>query len=185
MKSNTRHTECCSTDIDEQPGNSGNQKIAQAEGHKHGTLVAGWRSHWNLLLSFLILLVMLVLEYGFNTVFPDLISLLIFGTAYLLAGWTVLDLAFRKLKRFDIFNEFFLMSVATIGAFLIGEYSEGVAVMVFYSVGEWFQDSAVNRAKRSIKALLDIRPDEVTVIREGTENRVDPLTVELDEAILI
>ncbi|OYZ44894.1 MAG: hypothetical protein B7Y19_08965, partial [Sphingobacteriales bacterium 24-40-4] len=103
MKSNTRHTECCSTDIDEQPGNSGNQKIAQAEGHKHGTLVAGWRSHWNLLLSFLILLVMLVLEYGFNTVFPDLISLLIFGTAYLLAGWTVLDLAFRKLKRFDIF----------------------------------------------------------------------------------
>ena len=185
MKSNTRHTECCSTDIDEQPGNSGNQKIAQAEGHKHGTLVAGWRSHWNLLLSFLILLVMLVLEYGFNTVFPDLISLLIYGTAYLLAGWTVLDLAFRKLKRFDIFNEFFLMSVATIGAFLIGEYSEGVAVMVFYSVGEWFQDSAVNRAKRSIKALLDIRPDEVTVIREGTENRVDPLTVELDEAILI
>ena len=105
--------------------------------------------------------------------------------AYLLAGSNVLDLAFRKLKRLDLFNEFFLMSVATIGAFVLGEYSEGVAVMVFYSIGEWFQDTAVSRAKRSIKALLDIRPAEVTVLRNGIELRIDPATVQIDEIILI
>ncbi len=146
---------------------------------------SGWKAHWDLLLSLFILVVMLILEYGFDIVFPNTANLVIYGIAYLLAGWKVLDLAFRKLKRLDIFNEFFLMSVATIGAFLIGEYSEGVAVMVFYAIGEWFQDSAVNRAKRSIKALLDVRPDEVTVIRDGAEQRVNPSTVALDETIQI
>ena len=91
----------------------------------------------------------------------------------------MLDLAFRKARRLDIFNEFFLMSVATLGAFAIGEYSEGVAVMVFYSIGEWFQDAAVNRAKRSIKALLDIRPDTVDVIRQGKALTVAPDEVEI------
>ncbi|MEJ7779272.1 MAG: heavy metal translocating P-type ATPase [Daejeonella sp.] len=186
MKANTRHEECCSTDTNEVdqikkpfPEHSG------SDGHDHGTEQSGWKSHWELLLSLVVLFVMLTLEYGFDIVFSDTINLFIYGIAYLLAGWKVLDLAFRKLKRLDIFNEFFLMSVATIGAFLIGEYSEGVAVMVFYSIGEWFQDSAVNRAKRSIKALLDVRPDEVTVVRESSELRVSPSTVQLDETILV
>ena len=158
---------------------------AADDGHDHGSEATGWKSHWDLLLSFAVLLVMLVLEYGFGIEFSNSINLAIYGIAYLLAGWKVLDLAFRKLKRFDIFNEFFLMSVATIGAFVIGEYSEGVAVMVFYAIGEWFQESAVNRAKRSIKALLDVRPDEVTVIRAGSPEKVDPSTVELGETIQI
>ena len=75
------------------------------------------------------------------------------------------------------------MSVATIGAFVIGEYEEGVAVMVFYQIGEWFQDAAVNNAKRSIKALLDVRPDEVTVLRNGIQLIANPSVVELDETI--
>ena len=115
------------------------------DGHDHGGKdSAGWKSHWPLLLSLAILLVMLLLEFGFmnKPLFP--VDLIIYVVAYLLAGYNVLDLAFRKAKRFDFFNEFFLMSVATIGAFSIGSYSEGVAVMVFYSIGEWFQDSAVN-----------------------------------------
>ena len=87
--------------------------------------------------------------------------------------------------RFDFFNEFFLMSVATIGAFAIGSYSEGVAVMVFYSIGEWFQDSAVSKAKRSIKALLDIRPDEVTVLRNGKAAVIHPNEIQVDEIIQI
>ena len=66
------------------------------------------------------------------------------------------------------------MSVATIGAFIIGEYEEGVAVMVFYQIGEWFQDAAVNNAKKNIKALLDIRPDEVTVVRNGQTTVINP-----------
>jgi Cd2+/Zn2+-exporting ATPase len=94
-------------------------------------------------------------------------------------------MAWRKAKHFDFFNEFFLMSVATLGAFSIGSYSEGVAVMVFYSIGEWFQDSAVNRAKKSIKALLDIRPDKVTVIRNGKTSVTDPKEIKVDEIIQI
>jgi len=186
MKANTRHAECCSHDEDSKVVQlNQNAEHSHDDSHAHGSDAQGWRSHWRLLVALVILTIMLILEYGFEAVFPDLFNLAIYGTAYLLAGWNVLDLAFRKLKRLDIFNEFFLMSVATIGAFLIGEYSEGVAVMVFYSIGEWFQDSAVNRAKRSIKALLDVRPDEVTIVRDGSESRVNPATVELNESILI
>ncbi|MGV3685091.1 MAG: heavy metal translocating P-type ATPase [Daejeonella sp.] len=186
MKTNNRHTECCSTD-DKKAELPKEESAQHKEGDvdEHEAEKPGWKSHWDLLLSLVILFIMLTMEYGVDIVFNNAINLVIYGIAYLLAGWKVLDLAFRKLKRFDIFNEFFLMSVATIGAFLIGEYSEGVAVMVFYSIGEWFQDSAVNRAKQSIKALLDVRPDEVTVLREGSELRVDPSSVALDETIQI
>ncbi|MBS1752496.1 MAG: cadmium-translocating P-type ATPase [Ferruginibacter sp.] len=145
----------------------------------------GWITHWDLLLALFILIVLLVLEYAFKIRLPELASLIINAAAYLLAGRKVLDLAFRKSKRGDIFNEFVLMSVATIGAFIIGEYEEGVAVMVFYQIGEWFQDAAVSNAKRSIKALLDIRPDEVTVIRNNAPLIADPSIVELNETIQV
>ncbi|WP_232058302.1 heavy metal translocating P-type ATPase [Nibribacter ruber] len=154
------------------------------DGHDHGGGESpGWKSHWALLLSLAVLVAMLTLEYGFGYVPSAPLGLAIYGAAYLLAGYKVLDLAFRKAMRLDFFNEFFLMSVATLGAFAIGSYSEGVAVMVFYSIGEWFQDAAVNRAKRSIKALLDIRPDEVSVIRNGTAMVVDPKEVQIGETI--
>lgn len=156
------------------------------DGHDHGGEEAeGWKGHWPLLTSFAILLVLLVLEFGFKYTLAFPIDLIIYLVAYLLAGYNVLNLAFRKAKRFDFFNEFFLMSVATIGAFAIGSYSEGVAVMVFYSIGEWFQDSAVNKAKRSIKALLDIRPDEVTVLRNGTIQVIHPTEIQIDEIIQV
>lgn len=158
------------------------------DGHDHDNDSqedSGWKSHWQLLLAILILLVMLTLEFGFAYVPEFPINLIIFSIAYLLAGYNVLYMAWRKAIRFDFFNEFFLMSVATIGAFAIGSYSEGVAVMAFYSIGEWFQDAAVNRAKRSIKALLDIRPDEVTVIRNGKAGVVNPKEVKLEEIIRI
>ena len=158
------------------------------DGHNHdgtGAEIAGWKSHGQLLLSLAILMIMLVLQFGFQYVpiFPS--NLVIFLLAYLLAGYNVLYMAFRKAKRFDFFNEFFLMSVATIGAFAIGSYSEGVAVMVFYSIGEWFQESAVNKAKRSIKALLDIRPDEVTVMRNGAPQVIHPNEIQIDEIIQV
>ena len=156
------------------------------DGHDHGAEDnSGWRSHIPLLLSLAILAVMLTLEFGFKFTPKFPVDLIIYVVAYLLAGYGVLDLAFRKAKRFDFFNEFFLMSVATIGAFSIGSYSEGVAVMVFYSIGEWFQDSAVNKAKRSIKALLDIRPDEVTVMRNGNPEVIHPNEIKIDEIIQV
>lgn len=143
------------------------------------------KQHLGLLMGLAILIVVLVLEYGFHLKLNKWISLTVNSIAYLLAGWDVLVLAFKKAIRGDIFNEFVLMSVATLGAFYIGEYAEGVAVMVFYSMGEWFQDSAVDRAKASIKALLDIRPDQVTVIRNGTTARIHSNEVRLGEIIQV
>ena len=154
--------------------------------HDHGgDESAGWKSHWDLLLALLILIVMIVLKFGFDYTPTKWLDFSIHLVAFILAGWKVLDLAFRKAKRGDIFNEFVLMSVATIGAFYIGSYSEGVAVMVFYCIGEWFQDAAVDKAKRNIKALLDIRPDEVTVLRNGKSEVTDPSKIQLGESIQI
>jgi Cd2+/Zn2+-exporting ATPase len=159
------------------------------EDHDHGAEATSnkpaWMEHWNLLAALLILAVLLVLEYGFKITLPKSIAFAVNAVAYLLAGLSVLRMAFRKARRGDIFNEFVLMSVATIGAFAIGEYEEGVAVMVFYTIGEWFQDSAVRKAKGSIKALLDVRPDEVTVMRNGQTERVHSSEVQLDETIQI
>lgn len=143
----------------------------------------GLKENWNLLVGLGILVIVLVWEYGFKVEQPNIAALIINGIAYLFAGYKVLDLAFRKSIRGDFFNEFVLMSVATLGAFLIGEYDEGVAVMVFYGIGEWFQSVAVKRAKASIKALLDIRPEEVTVLRNGSPTVVHPSEVDLGETI--
>ena len=176
---------CCDTD-DNEKCEPIDGKHTEDDGHNHdGEENSGWQSHWQLLLAILILVGMLTMEFGFNYIPEFPINLIIFIIAYLLAGYNVLYLAFRKAIRFDFFNEFFLMSVATIGAFAIGSYSEGVAVMAFYAIGEWFQDAAVSRAKRSIKALLDIRPDEVTVLRNGKSEIVHPSEVILEEIIQI
>ncbi|MET3114214.1 Cd2+/Zn2+-exporting ATPase [Pedobacter sp. CG_S7] len=144
-----------------------------------------WISHWPLLMALLILVVMLTLTYGFNFKLNYLLELVVFVIAYLLAGYNVIKLAVRKALHLDFFNEFFLMTVATVGAFAIGSYSEGVAVMVFYSIGEWFQDAAVANAKRNIKALLDIRPDIVTVVRDGKTLSTHPSQVKINEIIQI
>ena len=145
----------------------------------------GWKVHWDLLLALLILVVMITLKFGFGIIPQNGIDLFIHLIAFILAGRKVLDLAFRKAKRGDIFNEFVLMSVATLGAFYIKAYSEGVAVMVFYCIGEWFQDAAIERAKRNIKALLDIRPDEVTVLRNGQSTVFNPTQAQIGEMIII
>ncbi|AWH85244.1 cadmium-translocating P-type ATPase [Flavobacterium album] len=170
----------------------GKEHGAHDHDHDHSVLdTAGhtenesWVSHWPLFTAFVILFVMLTLEYGFDYKPPFPFDLAIFSVAFLLAGYNVLFMAWKKARRFDFFNEFFLMSTATIGAFSIGSYSEGVAVMVFYSIGEWFQDAAVDRAKRSIKALLDIRPDKVTVIRDGQDIITDPKEINIDEVIRV
>ncbi|WP_455585886.1 heavy metal translocating P-type ATPase [Bacteroides sp.] len=108
-----------------------------------------------------------------------------YTVAYLPVGWPVLKEAFEGLRHREFFNEFMLMSIATIGAFCIGEYPEGVAVMLFYSIGEAFQDRAVGSAQRNIKALLDVRPETATVIRDGKPEKVHPESVKVGETIEI
>lgn len=191
MQLSNNHKDCCAVEEPRKIAIQNHKENHQHEhsdddGHNHGAEEpSGLVGHWPLLTALTIIIVMMVLEYGFGIVFNNIIQLAIFIPAYLLAGYDVLAMAFRKAMRLDFFNEFFLMSVATIGAFAIGSYSEGVAVMVFYSIGEWFQDSAVSNAKRSIKALLDIRPDSVDVIRDGKVMNVLPAEVQIDEIIQV
>ena len=110
---------------------------------------------------------------------------LIFLISFLLIGGEVVYNAIRNVFQGEWFDETFLMSVATIGAFAIGDYVEGVAVMLFYQIGELFQSYAVNRSRKSIGSLMNIRADYATVLREGKELRVDPESVAIGETILI
>ena len=109
----------------------------------------------------------------------------LFFLCYALIGWDVLYRAASNILHGRVFDEHFLMSVATIGAMILGEYSEGVAVMLFYQVGEWFQSYAVNQSRRSISDLMDIRPDYANVIRNGRAEEVFPDEVEVGESILV
>ena len=113
-------------------------------------------------------------------------SLVAFLVPYAVVGWDVLWKAVRNILHGQVFDENFLMALATIGAFATGEYSEGVAVMLFYQVGEWFQRYAVGRSRRSIAALMDIRPDHANLVGpDGTARQVDPDEVQVGDAILV
>jgi len=112
-------------------------------------------------------------------------ALAAFIAAYAIAGGDVVLMAFRNILHGRVFDENFLMSVATIGAFLIGEYPEGAAVMIFYQIGEFFQGRAVGKSRKSITALMDIRPDYANVMRDGALMKVDPYEVRAGDAIVI
>ncbi|MDQ2656013.1 MAG: cadmium-translocating P-type ATPase, partial [Bacteroidota bacterium] len=137
-------------------------------------------------ISFVLLAVGLVLDFFVKPAwFSNTIRLIWYAVAYIPVGFPVVMKGIKLAFRGEVFTEFFLMGIATIGAFYIGEYPEGVAVMLFYAVGELFQGAAVNRAKRSIKALLDVRPDTATVLRNGNYVTVDPTEVKISETIQI
>ncbi len=114
-----------------------------------------------------------------------LISLAIFLAAFAVVGGDVLIRAVKNIVRGQLFDENFLMGIATVGAFAIGEYEEGVAVMLFYQVGELFQSYAVNRSRKSIASLMDIRPDYANVRRGEAVEKVDPDEVGVGETIVI
>lgn len=109
----------------------------------------------------------------------------VFLAAFLLAGGDVLWKAARNIAHGQVFDENFLMAIASVGAFIIGEYPEGVAVMLFYQVGELFQSMAVAKSRKSITDLMDIRPDYAYVLRDGEPEKVDPDEVEIGELIVI
>lgn len=145
-----------------------------------------WRPYLPASISFVLLMTGIVADNFFDvTFFQGYIRLIWFAIAYLPVGWPVMKDAVKAFKKGEIFTEFLLMSIATLGAFYIGEYPEGVAVMLFYAVGELFQSAAVNRAKRNIKALLDIRPDIAFVKRGDQFISVKPETVLIGEVILV
>ena len=108
-----------------------------------------------------------------------------FIVPYAVVGWDVLWRAVRNITRGQVFDENFLMALATVGAFATGEYPEGVAVMLFYQVGEWFQSYAVGRSRQSIASLMDIRPDYANIERDGKLQRVDPDSVAVGDVIVV
>ncbi len=117
--------------------------------------------------------------------FANSIEFVLYLVSYVLVGGEVVLRAFRNIARGEVFDENFLMTIATIGAFFIGEYPEGVAVMLFYQVGEFFQDVAVNRSRKSITALMDIRPDYAN-LKVGEElKKVSPEEVKIGDKIVI
>ena len=111
--------------------------------------------------------------------------LLLFVPAYLVAGGDVVWNALRGIFRGQLLDENFLMTVASVGAFFVSDYAEGVAVMLFFQVGELFQNIAVHRSRRSIAALMDIRPDSANVLRDGSFVTVSPEEVETGEVIQV
>ncbi|APT75526.1 ATPase [Marinitoga sp. 1137] len=116
---------------------------------------------------------------------PVWLQISLYIIAYLISGGKVLIRSFKNIIRGNIFDENFLMSVATIGAFSIGEFPEAVGVMVFYEIGELLQDMAVDNSKKSIKALLDIRPDYANLLKNGKEIKVSPEEVKKGDLIIV
>ena len=114
-----------------------------------------------------------------------LINDILFIVSYLIVGFSILKKAVRNIFRGKVFDENFLMAVATLGAFGIQEFPEAVAVMLFYQIGELFQSYAVDKSRKSISSLMDIRPDYANVIRDGKEEKVDPDEVKIGEEIVI
>jgi len=124
----------------------------------------------------------------FNVLAPQApyhIKLAVFLTAYLILGVNIILRAIRKITKGQVFNENFLMSIATIGALIIGEYPEAVAVMLFYQTGEFFQEMAISKSKKSIAALMDIRPDFANLKRDGEIIKLDPLSVSIGDIIVV
>ena len=146
-----------------------NEHDCHLDDHDHSSGEASvWKQYTPVLVSLTMLLIGMLLDnYTKFPFFKEYIRLSWYVVAYLLVGLPVVKEAFEGILKKELFTEFTLMVLATIGAFAIGEYPEGVAVMLFYAVGELFQGAAVRKAKGSIKALLDQRPDEVTVLDNG------------------
>lgn len=159
----------------------------EGHGHSHrGGEAGGWRAYWPVVISLFMMLAGIAADQLLKPdFFTGWVRLVWYCAAYLPVGLPVAMQGIRLLVSGDVFTEFVLMTIATVGAFFIGEYPEGVAVMVFYTVGELFQDAAVNRAKRSIKALLDIRPATAFVKRDGGFTEVSPREVQIDDIIRI
>ena len=157
--------ECCTTKPKKEHNHEGHNHDHSHEVQDKSTL----QLFLPAIISFVLLLIGITFDnFIENNWFNGWIRLVWYLVAYIPVGIPVLKEAYESIIKGDVFSEFFLMGIATIGAFAIGEYPEGVAVMLFYSVGEVFQAMAVTKAKSNIKSLLDQRPDEVTVLENGT-----------------
>ncbi|EKN1380950.1 cadmium-translocating P-type ATPase [Enterococcus faecalis] len=134
----------------------------------------------HIIIAFVLFLALIIIKPSNNWV-----ALASYLVVYVLIGGDIVKRAVTNIFRGEVFDENFLMSVATIGAFFIGEYPEAVAVMLFYQVGEWFQSAAVDQSRKSIAKLMDIRPDSANLLVNGQIKAVAPDTIEIGQQILV
>jgi len=178
--SHDKEDSCCTSKT-----NQHNHPDGDEHDHDHGGDPSAFKTY----LPAIVTLSMLLIGIAFDNVFKveafKIFRPYWYIVAYLPVGVPVLQEVWETFKAKDFFTEFSLMSVATIGAFAIGEYPEGVTVMLFYTIGELFQMAAVNRAKRNISALLDVRADVAHVLRNGKYESIGPEEVEIGETIQI
>jgi len=180
LKKQHKEVGCCSTD---EPVFI--QAKTEEGKHDHSS---GKSNTFNIFLPALISLILLLVAIGLDTYFPktwftDLVRIGWYILAYLPVGFSVLKDAIKSICKGEIFSEFLLMSIATIGAFAIGQYPEGVAVMLFYAIGEVFQAMAVKSAKANIKTLLDQRPDEVTILQNNEAKTIKAMNATVGDII--
>ncbi len=174
---------CCS--LEDQINQEAEQKL-ESKGLSSKIRLEEIKEYLPSIVSFILLMIALSLDFLLEqSWFKSYIRLVWYILAYLPVGFPVLLYALKAALKKDVFSEFFLMSLATIGAFSIGQYQEGVAVMLFYSIGELFQSAAVKKAKGNIKALLDIRPNSANVQRNGKTEIVHPNSVQIGEIIQV
>ncbi len=172
-------TDCCSTDDNHNHGDS-------HDDHNHSENTSNFKTYIPAVFSFVMLIAGIAFDYF--DVFPFFkgwVRLAWYGVAYLPVGIPVMKEGWVSIKNGDFFTEFLLMSIATLGAFALKEYPEGVAVMLFYTVGELFQAAAVKSSKKNIKALLDVRPNEALVYRNSDFVSEDPESVGIGEKIQV
>lgn len=162
-----------------------NKHLEDHDDHNHSdTEKSNFRLFIPSIISFVLLISAIVIDNYIKTSwFNDWIRITWYAIAYVPVGIPVIKDALLAIRKGELFSEFFLMSIATIGAFSIGEFPEGVAVMLFYAVGEVFQTMAVSRAKANIKSLLDQRPDEVTVLENNQAKTVKAEKVNIGDIV--
>ena len=177
---------CCSSKTH---STSTNHSHSHADGedhdHDHGGDPSAFKTYLPAMVTLAMLLIGIALDNVFKVEAFKIIRPYWYILAYLPVGLPVLQEVWDTFKTKDFFTEFSLMSTATIGAFAIGEYPEGVTVMLFYTIGELFQMAAVNRAKRNISALLDVRADVAHVLRNGKYESINPEKVAIGETIQV
>ena len=133
-----------------------------------------------ILVALILFLIALIINFN-----KDLINNTLYIISYIIVGFEIIKKAIRNITRGKVFDENFLMTIATLGAFGIGEFPEAVAVMLFYQIGELFQNYAIDKSRKSITSLMDIRPDYANVERNGKQQKVDPNEVKIGEIITV
>ena len=156
------------------------------EEHDHAVESSGYKTYLPAISSFVMLVIGLIADHFVNlSFFSGWVRIGWYAIAYLPVGWPVMVEGWESIKKGDFFTEFLLMTIATLGAFAIGQYPEGVAVMLFYTVGELFQGAAVKKARGNIKSLLDVRPKTALTFRNGNYVSVSPEDVGIGEKIQV